>query len=79
MNIKCADAEEEKEIGMRFEQAKRAISLKELVEQYVKDHNFDSLYVEKILNMMALIDITGMEEDELLEKIEKTADLLISR
>lgn len=79
MNIKCADAAEEKEIGMRFEQAKRAISLKELVEQYVKDHNFDSLYVEKILNMMALIDITGMEEDELLEKIEKTADLLISR
>lgn len=38
MNIKCADAEEISEIGMRFEQAKRALSLKELVEQYVKDN-----------------------------------------
>ena len=79
MSIKCADAEEEKEIGIRFEQAKRAMSLKELVEQYVKDNNIGSVYVEKILNMMAMIDITGLEEDDLLEKIAKTADLLISK
>ena len=77
MNIKCADEEEVKEIGMRFEQAKRAMSLKELVEQYVKDNNIDKVFVDKILGMMAMIDITGLEEDDLLEKIEKTADLLI--
>jgi len=79
MNIKCADAEEEKEIGMRFEQAKRAISLKELVEQYVKDNNIDGIYVNKILGMLALIDITGLEEDDLLEKIEKTKELLMPK
>ena len=79
MNIKCADADEEKEIGMRFKQAKRAISLKELVEKYVKDNSLDGIYVNKILEMFALIDITGLEEDDLLEKIEKTADLLMSR
>ena len=79
MNIKCADEEEVKEIGMRFEQAKRAMSLKELVEQYVKDNNIDNVFVDKILGMMAMIDITGLEEDDLLEKIEKTADLLISK
>lgn len=79
MNIKCADAEEISEIGMRFEQAKRALSLKELVEQYVKDNNIDTVYVEKILDMLHMIDITGLEEDDLLEKIEKTADLLISK
>ena len=76
MNIKCADADEEKEIGMRFEQAKRAISLKELVEQYAKNNNIDGVHVNKILEMFNLIDITGLEEDDLLEKIEKTADLL---
>ncbi len=76
MNIKCADAEEEKEIGMRFEQAKRAISLKELVEQYVKDNNIDGIFVDKILGMFALIDITGLDENDLLEKIEKMADLI---
>ena len=79
MNIKCADEEEVKEIGMRFEQAKRAMSLKELVEQYVKDNNIDKVFVDKILGLMAIIDITGLEEDDLLEKIEKTADLLISK
>ena len=79
MNIKCADAEEEKEIGMRFEQAKRAISLKELVEQYVKDNNIDGIYVNRILGMLALIDITGLEEDDLLEKIKKTVDLLMQK
>jgi len=79
MNIKCADAEEISEIGMRFEQAKRALSLKELVEQYVKDNNIDTVYVEKILDMLRMIDITGLEEDDLLEKIEKMADLLISK
>ena len=79
MNIKCADAEEISEIGMRFEQAKRALSLKELVEQYVKDNNIDTVYVEKILGMLHMIDITGLEEDDLLEKIEKMADLLISK
>lgn len=79
MNIKCADAKEVMEIGMRFEQAKRALSLKELVEQYVKDNNIDTVYVEKILGMLQMIDITGLEEDDLLEKIEKTADLLISK
>lgn len=77
MNIKCADAEEVKEIGMRFEQAKRAISLKELVEQYVKDNNIDEKYINKIHDMLALLDITGLEEDSLLEKIEKTVDLLM--
>ena len=76
MNIKFADADEEKEIGMRFEQAKRAISLKELVEQYAKNNNIDGVHVNKILEMFNLIDITGLEEDDLLEKIEKTADLL---
>lgn len=77
MNIKCADAEEVKEIGMRFEQAKRAISLKELVEQYVKDNNIDEKYINKIHDMLALLDITGLEEDGLLETIEKTVDLLM--
>ena len=79
MSIRCADAKEEKEIGIRFEQAKRALSLKELVEEYVKEHNISSLYVEKILGMLAMIDVTGLEEDELLEKIEKSADLLITK
>ena len=79
MDIKCADTDEEKEIGMRFEQAKRAMSLKELVEQYVKNNNIDEIYVNKILEMFGLIDITGLEEDDLLEKIEKTTDLLMSR
>ena len=79
MDIRCADAEEVKDIGIRFEQAKRALSLKELVERFVKENNIDIIYVDKILGMMALIDITGLEEDDLLEKIEKTTDLLISK
>lgn len=79
MNIKCADEAEVKEIGIRFDQAKRAISLKELVEQYLKDNHIDNYYVDKILEMLSLIDITGLEEEDLLEKIEKTADLLISK
>lgn len=79
MSVRCADAKEEKEIGIRFEQAKRALSLKELVEQYVKEHNISIMYVDKILGMMTMIDVTGLEEDELLAKIEKSADLLISK
>ena len=39
----------------------------------------DGVFVDKILGMMSMIDITGLEEDDLLEKIEKTADLLISK
>ena len=77
MTIRCADAEEEKEIGMRFEQAKRATSLKELIEQYIKDNNIDGTYVNKILNMLSNIDITGLEEDDLIERIEKAAELLM--
>jgi superfamily I DNA and RNA helicase len=76
MNIKCADAEEEKEIGMRFEQAKRAISLKELLEQYLKDNNIGKTHVSKILDMLALVDLTGLEEDALLEKIGMAVSLL---
>lgn len=79
MNIRCADEEEEKEIGMRFEKAKRAISLRELVEKYVKDNNINMEYVNKILEMIALIDITGLGEDDLLEKIKMTTDLLMPR
>lgn len=79
MDIKCADADEEKEIGIRFEQAKRAMSLNELVEQYVKENNLNNALVGRILEMMALVDITGLEEDELLEKIEKMADILITK
>lgn len=79
MNIKCANADEVREIGLRFEQAKRAISLQELVEQYVKSSNIDGTYVGKILELLTYIDITGLGEDELIEKINKTADLLISK
>ena len=79
MIIKCADDVEVREIGIRFEQAKRAMTLKEMVEQYAKDNNIGSIYVDKIMGMLAMIDITGLEEDDLLEKIEKTADLLISK
>ena len=62
---------------MRFEQAKRATSLKELIEQYIKDNNIDGTYVNKILNMLSNIDITGLEEDDLIERIEKAAELLM--
>ena len=76
MNIKCADAKEEMEIGMRFEQAKRAISLKELIEQYLKDNNIGKAYAPKILDMLALVDLTGLEENALLEKVEMAVNLL---
>ena len=79
MSVRCADEEEEKEIGIRFEKAKRALSLKEMVEQYAKDNNIGAIYVDKILSMMSLIDMTGLEEDDLHDKIRKTAELLIIR
>ena len=64
------------EIGMRFEQAKRAISLKELIEQYLKDNNIGKAYAPKILDMLALVDLTGLEENALLEKVEMAVNLL---
>ena len=76
MTIKCANAEEEREIGIRFEQAKRAISLKELIEQYLKDNNIGNVHISKIQEMLAMVDITGLEEDDLLDKIETAVGFL---
>ncbi len=79
MNIKCANADEVRDIGLRFEQAKRAISLQELVEQYVKSSNLDGIYVGRILDVLTHVDITGLDEDDILEKINKATDLLMSK
>lgn len=76
MNIRWANPEEENEICMRFEQARKPISLGELVEQYVRDKHLDNAYVGKINDMLNVKDLSGLGEDKRLEIIKKIVDIL---
>lgn len=79
MTVRNADDNEKKEISIRFEQAKRALSLQELVEKFIKERSIDKSNLDKIMNMLSMLDITGLEEEDLLEKIEDAYNFLFRK
>ena len=79
MTVRRADAAEEKEIGMRFEQAKRALTLRDLIEKYISENHIDRSHVDTISSVLAMSDMTGLYEDDILDKIADTEMLLFGR
>lgn len=79
MTVRRADATEEREIGMRFEQAKRALTLKDLIEKYIFENHIDKSHAETISSVLAMSDMTGLDEDDILDKIADTEKLLFGR
>mgnify|MGYP003308452049 CR=1 FL=1 len=79
MTVRIADEAEEKEIGIRFEQAKKALTLKDLIDKYITENHIDKSHAEKIANVLAMSEMTGLQEDDILDKIADTENLLFGR
>lgn len=75
MDIKCADKEEEEAIGLRFDAAKQATTLEQLVQQVMKAQGADSKKNDNILKTMKTIDISSLTEEEIREKIKTAIEL----
>lgn len=76
MTVRVPSIEEQNEIELQFTEAKKALSLREIVELYARANNMSSENMEKLINIMNNAVIESLDEDQINSMIDSAASLL---
>lgn len=76
MAIEKANVQEIEEIGISLVQAKKALSLSELVEIFVTENNIDKSNMPKILDVFKAAEINLTDNDSIMEQLMDIAKML---
>ena len=75
MTIKIPSKEEQKEIELRFTEAKKSMSLRERVDIYAKMHAISDDMKNRMLQMLQILNVENLDEDQINEKIAQVEAL----
>ena len=77
MTIEIPSVDKISHIEVEFRKAKQALSAKDLVDKYIKEHNLGITEANKIIEVLQTVGTSGLSESEVMEKIDMIANYLL--
>lgn len=78
MTISIPTDAQQAEIALKFTEAKKALSLRETIEQYASRIKMTDEQKDKVLEIMKVLELGNLDQENLIDRVEDIANLVLN-